>query len=134
MRENDASENIGDEIALSPKRNVVRKYGRARPEEPDRQPSPTIAIEKPTVDETNLLSDDDTNENNENDEHAELRRELGLGGWNDEVDAIDTMPEEQLRSLPANLLDEFDSDPEENTESHFSRSKDVRVVISTSDI
>lgn len=131
MRENDASENIGDEIALSPKRNVVRKYGRARPEEEtDGQTSATIATEKPTIEETNLLSDDDANEK---DEHVKLRRELGLGGWNDEVDAIDTMPEEQLRSLPANLLDEFDSDPEENTEGHLSRSKDVRVIVLTND-
>ncbi|TIB69573.1 hypothetical protein E3P77_00340 [Wallemia ichthyophaga] len=103
----------------SPKRNVIRKYGRARPAEAAQEVSATSHFaqeqqQKPY--ESNMLDSDD--EGGEDASYADLRKELGIGGWNDEVEAIDAMPEEQLRTLPANLIDEFDSDGEETQSAH----------------
>lgn len=103
----------------SPKRNVIRKYGRARPAEAAQEVSATSHFaqeqqQKPY--ESNMLDSDD--EGGEYASYADLRKELGIGGWNDEVEAIDAMPEEQLRTLPANLIDEFDSDGEETQSAH----------------
>lgn len=108
MEGSEPSEKMATE---SPKRNVVRKYGRARPAEEAQErvgEASTSAIVEQQPQESNTLSSD--HEGGEDASYADLRKELGIGGWNDEVDAIDAMPEEQLRTLPANLLDDFDSD------------------------
>ena len=112
----------------SPKRNTVRKYGRARVAEDAGEgaeaaqastsatrssapvPEPEPQPEPPIQEKNTLSSEDEDGDRNEDASYADLRKELGLGGWNAEVDAIDDMPEDQLRTLPSNLLDEQSED------------------------